>query len=212
MPGDVLITDEDLLTAAHVCAEALRPLLGRDWSVRAAELETSCEETCEHISAALGSYSVHLASRSPVPLPFRLHAVPREGEAGPPALVVGMESMARVLALVAGSSAPQTRAFHVFGLADAEGFRAMGCDEMLIHTDDIVRGLGGRDFRPPDDLCRKVVRRLFPWSPGGADAWSTLRWANGRQALPGHPRLAPDWVWHAAPVEEWNGQLPPGVT
>jgi hypothetical protein len=206
------MTDEDLLTAVRVCGEALRALLDRDWSVLAAELETSCEETSEHITAALGSYVVHLASRSPVRLPFRLHVVPREGEAGRSALLAGMEAMATVLAMVARSSSPHTRAFHVFGLADAEGFIAMGCDELLIHTDDIVRGLGGRDFRPPEDLCRKVARRLFPWTPGGADAWSTLRWANGRQALPGHPRLAPDWVWHAAPVEEWNGQLPPGVT
>jgi hypothetical protein len=40
--------------------------------------------------------------------------------------------------------------------------------------------------------------------------WTTLPallWANGRVALPGHPRQA-RWRWHCAPLEEWDGVNP----
>lgn len=210
-PAPAPLSGEDLRLAARVCGEALRPLLDRDWSALAAELEMSCENTLAHVVSALGGYGARLAVRSPGPLPFRLSAVPREGEIGPRTLLDAMEAMAAVLALVVRGSPPEARAYHVCGMADPAGFVAMGCDEMLVHADDIARGLGGPELRPPEDLCRCVVRRLFPWARVDAGAWPTLRWANGRQTLPGRPRLGPDWYWHAAPVEEWDGQRPPGV-
>jgi hypothetical protein len=35
-------------------------------------------------------------------------------------------------------------------------------------------------------------------------AWTTLLWCNGRVALPDHERLI-DWLWHPAPLSEWDG-------
>ena len=94
-----------------------------------------------------------------------------------------------------------------FGLwAGADGFLAMGCDEILVHGWDAVRGFGGK-FAVPEDLARPVLRRLFPWAPTDAPPWPALLWANGRVDLPGQPRQGPDWLWHCAPLEEWDGTV-----
>jgi hypothetical protein len=132
--------------------------------------------------------------------PFRT-----EDPAQPPAeLLPAVCSLASLLVEVMRAAPPGTRAFHSAGLADVQGFIAMGCDETLIHTADIALGLG-HPFRPPDDLCARVVARLFPWAPDGHTGWETLRWANGRAPLPDHDRLGPDWSWHCAPLTEWDG-------
>jgi hypothetical protein len=91
-------------------------------------------------------------------------------------------------------------------MADASGFVAMGCDETLVHTNDLARGFD-LPFEPPRELCRRVLRRLFPWAPEEADPWQALLWANGRIALPGHGRLSSDWAWHCASLEEWDGTI-----
>ena len=83
----------------------------------------------------------------------------------------------------------------------------MACEEILVHTDDISKGLG-LEFRPTDDdLISRVARRLFPWAPRTAEPWDALRWGAGRIALPGQPRLGPDWWFHPAPLAEWDGKI-----
>lgn len=104
-------------------------------------------------------------------------------------------------------AAPQgVRAFHSAGMADASGFAAMGCDEILIHTADIAAGFG-ISFKPPDDLCGRVLARLFPWAPADVGGWDALRWANGRLALPEMGPQDENWRWHCAPLSEWDGQI-----
>jgi hypothetical protein len=107
---------------------------------------------------------------------------------------------------VARAAAPETRGFHVYGRPDRDGYIAMGCVEMLVHTDDIASGLG-ISFTPPVDLVRGALARLFPWAPADTDAWQTLQWATGRLDLSGYPRVAPDWAWHASPLSEWDGTV-----
>jgi hypothetical protein len=109
---------------------------------------------------------------------------------------------------VVDATPPGTRGWHPFGLADASGFAAMACDELLVHSDDAARGLGV-PFAPPDELAEATLRRLFPWAPDGVEPWPGLRWANGRADLPGQPRQV-DWRWHCAPLEEWDGLNPAG--
>jgi hypothetical protein len=91
-------------------------------------------------------------------------------------------------------------------MADAEGFVAMGCDEILVHTGDIADGLG-ITAAPPTDLCARVLARLFPWAPKGTDPWPTLLWANGRAPLGDRGRLDADWYWQCAPLSEWDGAV-----
>ena len=100
----------------------------------------------------------------------------------------------------------EARGFHGAGMADASGFAAMGCDEILVHGNDMMSGLRAA-FIPPEDLCERVLRRLFPWAPADVAGWSGLLWANGRIALDAHGRVDDLWYWHSAPLETWDGTV-----
>ena len=195
---------DDLPAAAAVCRQALTPVLSADWSVPAGDLAWDCRRTLDHIADVLALYASHLATRATARLP-----APRNGDPArsPADLLVVVETGAAVLAEVARAAPTGTRAFHPAGMADAEGFIAMGCEEILVHTADIMQGLG-LPYRPPDDgLVARILRRLFPWAPADGDPWAALRWAAGCAALPNRPRLGPDWWWHPAPLAEWDGTI-----
>ena len=99
-----------------------------------------------------------------------------------------------LLSRAIAAAAPTDRGWH-WGPCDPEGFAAMGVAETILHTYDITRGLGV-DWRPPPDLCAKVLRRLFPDAPTG-DPVPVLLWCTGRGDLDGHARVT-SWVWRAA--------------
>lgn len=195
---------DDIRLAAALCHDAFLPLAEHDWSVRAGELEWSAHTALAHIPDGQIFYAVHLAARAGgyIPGPFIVppHAPVRE-------LLAYVPAAAAVVAELVSALPAGTRVFHFWGRADASGFAAMSCDELLIHSDDIARGFG-LPFRPPAPLCRRVVDRLFPWAPPEVDPWSALRWANNRLELPGHGRIGPGWYWHCAPLAEWDGSTP----
>ncbi|HSO52118.1 MAG TPA: hypothetical protein VL330_05090 [Actinomycetes bacterium] len=60
---------------------------------------------------------------------------------------------ATVLARVVDATPPGARGWHPMGQADASGFAAMACDELLVHSDDAARGLGV-PFAPPHAWSR----------------------------------------------------------
>jgi hypothetical protein len=98
------------------------------------------------------------------------------------------------------TSPPHVRAFHPAGMADPEGFAALGCSDALLSGHDIAQGFG-LSLDPPPDVCRRVLSRLYPQAPadlGDADPWTSLRWAGGRAEVPG--RGAVDWRPHPAPL------------
>jgi hypothetical protein len=146
-------------------------------------------------------YASHLALRSRAPRP---HLRDGNRKQGPQDLLQVLDSAAAVLAAVARDAGPDLRGFHPAGMADAEGFVAMGCAEVLIHTEDIAATLGD-GYRGPDELTDRVVRRLFPWAPEHPEPWERFRWCTGRAALPTHERQGADWWWHCAPLDEWEG-------
>jgi hypothetical protein len=199
----VPVLPDDLLGAAAVCREALAPAVGADWGRRAGELAWTCRRTLDHIPDALLLYAGMLAIRAEGRVP-----VVRDGDVDQPIEgLLGLVAIgAAVLAEVARAAPEGARAFHPAGRADACGFVAMGCTEILVHTADIARGLG-LDFRPPDDLAGRVLARLFPWAPADGDPWAALLWAAGRGGLPGRERPGPDWYWHSAPLTEWDGTV-----
>jgi hypothetical protein len=172
--------------------------------VPAGNLEWSAYTTLAHIAEGQVFYAVHLGTRAftyrPVPLTVDPHTPV-------PVLLTLVESTAAVLAEVVRGAPADARGFHFYGMADPSGFAAMSCDEILIHSDDIARGLGIA-FLPPEPLCRRVVERIFPWAPRDVAPWDALRWANDRMALPGYGRLGPNWRWHCAPLDEWDGSMP----
>ena len=198
------VEPDDLLLAAGVAVECLAGAPEPDWEAPAGPLPWTGRATVDHVVDVLLWYAVQLATEARRALPS-----PRRGDpTGSPALLLtSLRSSATVLAAVVRASDPSIRAFHTVGMADPEGFTAMGCDEILVHADDVARGLG-ISFEPPSELCAAVLQRLFPWAPADGDPFAELLWANGRIALPGRPRLYPDWSWHCAPLDEWDGTVP----
>lgn len=191
---------DDVRRAARTCVDALSPLVDRDWSIRAGDLEWTALETLDHIIDALGFCAAHLASRRTERLPFYTGSIvaKRDGEipAPPAALLAGVEAMAAVLADVVTAAPPGARAVAYPGrpALAAPDFVAIGCTEVLIHTDDICRGFGV-PFAPPAPLCRKLIDRGSPWALRlGVDPWTALRFASGRIAVPPYGRLGPDGV------------------
>jgi hypothetical protein len=118
-----------------------------------------------------------------------------------------MHDSALVLGEVARSAPSGARAHHTAGMSDPEGWAAMGVDEALLHTADIAEGFGDV-FKPSDDLIQAVLDRLFPWWPREEPPWLALLWANGRCSLPGRPSPGGTWLWHCAPLDEWDGNVP----
>jgi hypothetical protein len=112
-----------------------------------------------------------------------------------------------VLARVVDGASPADRGAHVWGRADAAGFAAMGCAELLLHAGDVDDALGGTGWTPPVAVVAAVRDRLFPEAPVDADPWAALRWATGRGDLPGRDRVT-TWRWHAAPLDEPDGTSP----
>jgi hypothetical protein len=198
-----IVTPEDLTSAAAQMVTTLTPIVDKDWAIPSAGLEWSSRYTLDHTVNALAGYATHLATRSPARRPrFRDSNDSQSIEE----LLISVESGAAILAEVCRAAPDDARGFHAAGMADWSGFVGMGCTEILIHTDDIARAFD-IDFQADKELSRRVLVRIFPWAPKLGDAWRVLRWAAGRTALPDHERLGPDWYWHCAPLDEWDGSV-----
>ncbi|MGW0366172.1 GNAT family N-acetyltransferase [Streptomyces sp. NPDC002990] len=187
----------DVDQAAALSTQALRDVAHLDWSVPAAGLEWSCYDTAVHMASDLVGYAGQLTGRATADyVPFEITAEPGTTPAG---LIRVIEATGGLLSAAVRTSGPDVRAWHPCGMAGADGFAAMGVVEALLHTHDVLTGLGVHGWQPPADLCRRVLDRLFPQAPATGDPWTVLRWMTGRAELPGLPRLTA-WRWYADPV------------
>lgn len=198
-----MVTAADLRAASRFSLAALRPYTSLDWSAPAGDLEWSCRETLHHISGALTFCAGHVATRATA---RRRSLRGADADADVHQLLEAVETATAILCHLIDGMGDADRAFHPAGMADASGFAAIGADEILVHTHDIALGLG-RQFQYQTSVTSRVVERLFPWAPSGADAWSTLLWCNGRGALPDHPRQGPEWWWWCEPLDSWDGTV-----
>jgi len=203
------VTADDVRQAGYLAADTLGTAVDRDWRVPAGDLDWDCWETVEHIADDLFAYAGQLGPRRPSvegPVPFgweyrrpggpalTVYAVPADGNAG---LLQVLESAGALLAAMVQVTPPDVRAHHVYGAADPEGFAAMGVVEILVHMRDVAAGLG-LSWEPPEELCGRVLHRLFPGAPAEGERWQVLLWATGRIALPGRERLS-SWRWYGEP-------------
>lgn len=171
------------------------------WEERPQALDWSCRETLVHVVRCLTNYGALLARQASGPV-----AVPlMSEEVTVVELLDAVHSTSCVLSMVVAASSSTARAWHPAGTSDASGFAAMACDELLVHAADIAAVLCV-EFQPSAPLCDRVLRRLFPWAPPAVDPWRGLLWANGRGFLDDLPP-DPDWLWHCAPLEEWDGNV-----
>ncbi len=193
----------DILAAEAACRGFLEPAAGMDWTVAVPGLDFTVASVVAHAANGPLWYALDLWGGAADDAAFDLKV---RTDAANAALVVSLSSAAKVCAASVDAAPVGIRGFHPAGAADAAGFAAMACDELLIHTDDAARGLGLR-FAPDPALAGRVLARLFPWHQPGDDPWRALLWANGRIDLPGRPSQA-GWVWHCAPLEDWDGRPP----
>lgn len=203
------VTADDLGLAVQLAVAVLRRAPPAAWDSKAGSLEWDCWETVEHLSDDLFAYAAQLGPRTPpldgeVPFVWEsrrsggpANALHADRKAGPTGLLQVLEASGALLIAMTRTTPPQVRAYHVFGISDAEGFAAMGIVETLVHTHDLTQGLG-LAWNPPADLCTRVLTRLFPNAPGFTDPWPTLLWATGRAELHGRPRLS-TWRWDSTP-------------
>ena len=193
------VTADDLDSVISCVMSGLLPITDRDWSVRAGTLEWDCWHTAEHIADSLLSYAWQLAVQ---PTSRYVRAVATaEKDASPAEVLEFAVTGGRVLASMVRTSRAHVRAYHPAGMADPEGFAAMGCHEALLYGNDIAQGFG-LGLEPPRDVCRRVLARIFPQATAElseADPWAALLWAGGRIDLPGHPQH-PSWRPHPAPL------------
>lgn len=198
-----LVGPDEVLHAVSAVAATLDARTGADggWDDPAGGLEWSCRTTLAHVVDCLVWYGANLARRS-----TGLIEVPEMAPTANAAVLVdALRSAGALLAAAVAAADPGQRGFHPFGIADRSGFAAMGCDEVLVHGSDLAASLGV-EFDPPLEVCSRVLRRLFPWAPADAEPWAALRWANGRAPLGDRP---PErrWLWHCAPLDEWDGNV-----
>ncbi|MEU6621975.1 maleylpyruvate isomerase N-terminal domain-containing protein [Streptomyces litmocidini] len=208
-PSRAPVTADDLDLAVQLAVAALREAPPAAWEDKAGPLEWDCWETVEHLSDDLFAYAAQLGPRTPpldgdVPFVWEsrrpggpANAIHADRGAGPTGLLQVLEASGALLVAMVRTAPPQTRAHHVFGVSDPEGFAAMGIVETLVHTHDLAQGID-LAWSPPADLCSRVLARLFPDAPPSPDSWTTLLWATGRAELPGHPRLTA-WRWDGTP-------------
>ena len=186
--------------SARSSATFLNGTLDLDWDRPIPDMTWSVREVVAHISDTLLWYATDLAGGPDELSTMDLRVRPSDD---PGQLVATVIVFGSVLAHVVDGVTPGQRGFHPDGLADSTGFAAMACDEILVHTRDAALGLG-LDYRPSEVLSGAVLRRLFPWAPQDQETWDALLWANGRVALPGHPRQV-GWHRHSAPLPESDG-------
>ncbi len=165
-----------LLSVADIVHGALIPHVDDDWSVKAGPLEWDVERTITHMIGATAKYTLYLASASKI---FIALTCSRFEDAGHAELLASIKPVATALANVAGWTPPGTTGFHARGQTTGEGFLSMACVELLIHTDDALRGMGDR-LHPPDDLVLAVLRAEYPEEESRGSPWPALIRATGR--------------------------------
>lgn len=190
----------NLLQSARVSTNFLSSALQLDWDGPIPDMTWSIREVVAHISEVLLWYSTDLSAGNCELSTMDLKVRPTDP---PEQLIRTITAFSTVLATVVDGVAPGQRGWHPDGLADATGFAAMGCDEILVHTYDAARGLG-LDFEPFEVFSQPVLLRLFPWAPKDVDPWQALLWANGRVELADRARQV-QWHRHPAPLDEWDG-------
>lgn len=207
--GRVPVTAADVTLAVRLAVGSLSLASAEAWGHQAGSLEWDCWETVEHMVDGLFAYATQLTAATPeggyVPIAMtstRLggaeSAIHVDRERGSTGLLQALEACGALLVAMVITSSPSTLAWHPNGTSDPEGFAAMGVTEILVHGHDAAQGLGVR-WEPPDDLCSRVLSRLFPGALVDAFPWPALLWATGRTELPDRPRLA-EWRWYSEPL------------
>ena len=189
------VTAADLFAATAAFEAALDPVVDRDWTAATGTGDLNAYRTAEHLGDCLLSYPAQLLSRTTDDY-VRFEAALLPDATAAQALEFALTG-ARMFAAAVSTLGPEVRGWHPGGVSDPEGFTGMGIVEMLVHGEDIARGLGVV-LDPPADVCARVLARMFPDVTVDAEPWTALLWATNRVELPGLPNRA-GWRWRGEP-------------
>jgi uncharacterized protein (TIGR03083 family) len=185
--GGEPFSPDDFDRLSGVVIDAWISGLNRDWSVPAGTLEWSCLHTADHLVDCIFSYALFLGSRKQDGYPnfSELHAQPG---ATPHDLIDGLRAVTTMLWAVTVTAPPEARAvlrrFPLLETGTPSDFAARGGLEMMLHGQDVCRGLGV-PLDPPRDVCERLLRHTEGW-PGEVeieatrDPWSDLVARSGR--------------------------------
>ncbi|MFI9450288.1 hypothetical protein [Amycolatopsis sp. NPDC052450] len=194
------ITADDLDAALASVVSGLRQASGRDWPSAPGTGELNAWRTAEHLGDCLISYAGLVIARPSTPRFVCFEAVADQA-ATPSELLEFVTVGGGILGATLRTADPEVRAYHPSGRADLEGFAGMGCVEVLVHGEDMARGLDVT-LDPTRDVCSRVLARMFPEvDAADVDPWTALLWATDRVDLPGRPSRA-GWQWRGAPLDD----------
>jgi hypothetical protein len=112
------LTADDVLRSAFVTRHALEPLVPRDWSVRAGDLDWDVRRTVAHVCDAVGWYAAHLALQTRCRLRVDFHA---HSDASNEELLEVVDAASAMLAAVVRAAPRDARGYHNAGMADTTG-------------------------------------------------------------------------------------------
>ena len=191
----------------HAC-EYMQQLDAGQWSGKCQDLTWSRIECAGHILDAFSYCIVNQSNPATQPLPRVLRV--SQGVASNDivsVLPLWGEVFIQATEVAAKSG---SRGAHRWGYPDSEGYLAIGCVEVLLHTYDMLRDTDLKnDFEQSleSTTIDKVTVRLFPWTTGETNFWKALLWATGRLQITGKPDMRNRWAWHCDLLSEWNGEL-----
>ena len=199
------MTPDDVRHASQWLANELRarPEPRFDYDRPAHGLSWSVWRTLEHVLDDLLAYALQLAGRARDGY-LPLVAADGSGDvahcdrsAGVPGLAATIEACGELLAAQVQVQPAAERAYHPYGESDPAGFAAMGVCEVVVHGWDVLTALDDAVATLPEDLCAKVLDRLFPGSPHDLGSpQDVLLWQTGREELAGRGRPT-SWRWDA---------------
>ncbi len=149
------------------------------------------------MTGAPAKYAFYLSSRSTRYVAVRV--MPAD-DATRQERLEAIEACAAALAGVAAAAPAEALGFHISGMRNAEQFLAMACEELIVHTYDVTRGLG-LPYEPPEELCGLVIEYMYPGQEERRPVWPYLVWLSGRR----HP-AATEWGEPPKPAE--HSKLP----
>jgi len=179
-----LMTDTEFAELLDLSSTALEAVVDDDWSEKAGTLDWSCWQTVDHMVDCIFSYAFQLAARARNGfLPFdELHAQP---SAGPAELLAGVRAVGTLFLAVVRDSPPDATAADGVLTLSLEDWCARAAYELVLHTHDVLIGLGST-LSPPEELCQSIVASQSLWmfdgarASGASDAWSALLAGSGR--------------------------------
>jgi uncharacterized protein (TIGR03083 family) len=178
------MTDAEFAELLNLVSTALEAVIDDDWSAKAGTLEWTCWQTVDHMVDCIFSYAFQLAARARNGfLPFdELHAQP---SAGPAELLAGVRAVGTLFLAVVRDSPPDATAADGVLTLSLEDWCARAAYELVLHTHDVLIGLGST-LSPPEELCQSIVASQSLWmfdgarASGASDAWSALLAGSGR--------------------------------